>query len=165
MNKKIVVDSSVLIVLNRRGKLEEYLRRKRDEGYEVLIPRAIANELLDEPRKYAEEIKVASPALASKILNSVETVNTAIKQGLIKVETVNYRKYSEIIDNVRKHLSQLEAKPEHTVKKGDPELITLMIQLYDKSREKVLFSTKDKGLLKALKPFEKRVEFEVLESI
>jgi len=164
MNKRLVADSSVLIVLNRRGKLEEYLRRKRDEGYEVLIPRAIVNELLDEPRKYAEEIEKTSPELASKILNSVEKVKTAIKQGLIKVETVNYKKYSEMMDNVRKHLSQLEAKPEHAIKKGDPELITLIVQLYDKSREKVFVSTKDKGLLRALKPFKKRVECEILES-
>jgi len=155
----------VLIVLKRKGKLEEYLKRKRDEGYEVLIPKAIARELLDEPRKYAEEVKKTSPALASNIINSVERMNVAIKQGLIKVKTVNYRKYSEIMDNVRRHLSQLEAKPEHAVKKGDPELITIIVQLYDKSREKVFVSTKDEGLLKALKPFEKRVEYEVLESV
>lgn len=155
----------MLIVLKRKGKLEEYLKRKRDEGYEVLIPKAIARELLDEPRKYAEEVKKTSPALASNIINSVERMNVAIKQGLIKVKTVNYRKYSEIMDNVRRHLSQLEAKPEHAVKKGDPELITIIVQLYDKSREKVFVSTKDEGLLKALKPFEKRVEYEVLESV
>lgn len=160
-----MIDSSVLIVLKRKGKLEEYLKRKRDEGYEVLIPKAIARELLDEPRKYAEEVKKTSPALASNIINSVERMNVAIKQGLIKVKTVNYRKYSEIMDNVRRHLSQLEAKPEHAVKKGDPELITIIVQLYDKSREKVFVSTKDEGLLKALKPFEKRVEYEVLESV
>jgi len=165
LNKKLVIDSSVLIVLNRRGNLEEYLRRKRDEGYEVLVPKAIARELLDEPRKYAEEIKKTSPALGSMILDSVERMNTAVKHGLIKVETVNYRKYSEIMDNARKHLSKLEAKPEHAVKKGDPELITLIIQLYDKFGEKVFVSTKDKGLLKALKPFEKRVEYEVLEGV
>jgi len=160
-----VIDSSVLIVLNRRGNLEEYLKRKRDEGYEVLIPKAIARELLDEPRKYAEEVKKTSPALASMILSSAERMNAALKQGLIKVDTVDYRKYSEIMDNVRKHLSQLEAKPEHAVKKGDPELITLIIQLYDKSREKVFVSTKDKGLLKALRSFEKRAKYEVLEGV
>lgn len=66
MNKKLVVDSSVLIVLNRRGTLEEYLKRKKIEGYEVIIPKAIARELLDAPKKYAEEIKERSPALARK---------------------------------------------------------------------------------------------------
>ncbi len=99
------------------------------------------------------------------ILSSAERMNAALKQGLIKVDTVDYRKYSEIMDNVRKHLSQLEAKPEHAVKKGDPELITLIIQLYDKSREKVFVSTKDKGLLKALRSFEKRAKYEVLEGV
>jgi len=68
------------------------------------------------------------------------------------------------MNNVRKHLSRLEAKPEHAIKKGDPELIILVIQLYDKFKEKVLLSTKDKGLLRALKPFAKRVEYEVLEN-
>jgi len=165
MNKKLVIDSSVIIVLNRREMLGEYLRRKRDEGYEVFIPKAIARELIDDPKKYAKEIKERSPSLATKILESVERMNAAIEQDLIKVETVNYRKYSSIMDNVRKHLSQLEAKPEHAIKKGDPELIILVIQLYDRSREKILISTRDKGLLRALKPFDKRVEYEVLESL
>jgi hypothetical protein len=78
--------------------------------------------------------------------------------------TVNYRKYSRVIDNVRKYLSQLEAKPEHAVKKGDPELIALIIQLYDKFKEKIFVSTDDKGLLRALKSFSKRVDYEVLRS-
>jgi len=85
-----------------------------------------------------------------------------IAQGLVKVETVNYLKYSTIMNNLRKHLSKLEAKPEHAVKKGDSELIILVIQLYEKHGEKIRVSTKDKGLLRALKPFNKRVDFEVL---
>jgi len=161
MNRKLVVDSSVLIPLNRRGKLEEYLRRKRDEGLEVIIPRAIARELVQEPRKYAQNIRKTHPQLASRILESVERVNAAIEHGLIRVETVNYRKYSKTMDNIRKHLSGLDAKPEHAVKKGDAELITLTIQLYDNSNEKILVSTRDKGLLRALKPFHEKVEYEV----
>jgi len=164
MNKKLVIDSSILITLDRRRTLDEYLRRKKDEGYEILIPRAIARELLDEPKKYAEEIKERSPLLATKTLDSVERINAAIEEGLMKVEMINYRKYSRTMNNVRKHLSRLEAKPEHAIKKGDPELIILVIQLYDKFKEKVLLSTKDKGLLRALKPFAKRVEYEVLEN-
>jgi hypothetical protein len=162
MNKKLVMDSSVLIILNRRGTIEKYLRRKKDE---VLIPKAIARELLDEPKKYAEEIKGRSPVLARRILDSVGRIGAVIEQGLIKVETVNYRKYSRIMDNVRKHLSRLQAKPEHATKKGDPELIIFIIQLYDRFKEKIFVSTKDKGLLGALKPFTKRVKYEVLESL
>ncbi len=88
-------------------------------------------------------------------------MDATIKHELINVETIDY-KYSRIIDNVRKHLGQLEAKTEHAVKKGDPELIALIIQLYDKFKEKIFISTKDKGLLKALKPFGGRVAYEAL---
>ena len=79
------------------------------------------------------------------------------------METVNYRKYSEVMDNVRKHLSKMEAMPEDVIKKGDPELIALVIQLYYESKEKVFVASLDKGLLKALKPFRKEVEYEVTE--
>ncbi len=164
MSKNLVVDSSVLIVLSRRGTLEEYLKRKKDEGYKIIIPKAIARELLDEPKRLIREIRRRSPELASKITQSVETINAAIEHDLIKVETVDYRKYSRIIDNVRKHLSRLEAKKEHAVKKGDPELIAIMIQLYDKFKEKIFISTLDKGLLRALKPFSNRIEYEVARS-
>ena len=67
--------------------------------------------------------------------------------------------------NVRKHLSKLEATPEYAIKKGDPELIALVIQLYDEAKEKVFVATLDKGLLKALKPFSSEVEYEILETL
>lgn len=165
MNKKLVLDSSVIIDLDRKGILTNYLNQKRDEGYEVLVPRAIAREIIDDPKKYAEEIKTISPELAEKILSSVQRMKTTIDHGLIKVEPVDYKKYSRIMNNTRKYLSKLDAKPEHAVKKGDPELIILVIQLYDKHKEKITVSTKDKGLLSALKPFSKRVEYEVLRNL
>jgi len=164
MSKKLVVDSSILIVLSRRGALEEYLRQKKHEGYEVLIPRAVARELIDEPRRLAVKIAGKSPTLASKITQSIEAISTAIENDLVRVVTVDFRKYSRIMDNVRKQLSQLEAKPEHAVKKGDPELIVLVIQLYDKFNERIFVSTDDKGLLRALKSFSRKVDYEVLEN-
>jgi len=164
MSKKLVVDSSILIVLSRRGALEEYLRQKKHEGYEVLIPRAVAKELIDEPRRLAGKIAGKSPALASRITQSAEAIDTAIENDLIRILTVDFRKYSRIIDNVRKYLSQLEAKPEHAIKKGDPELIVLIIQLYDKFKQRIFVSTNDKGLLRALKSFSRRVDYEVLEN-
>jgi len=66
------------------------------------------------------------------------------------------------MDNVRKRLSRLDAKPEHAVKKGDPELIILVIQLYDKFKEKIYVSTKDKGLLRILILFSRGVEYDIL---
>ena len=102
------------------------MRQWKDQGYEGVIPNAIAKEVIDEPKKFAQEIKEKSPVLAGKIMDSVKRVETALEQGLVSVETVNYRKYSKVIDNVRKLLSTLEAKPEHAIKKGDAELIALM---------------------------------------
>ena len=51
------------------------------------------------------------------------------------------------------------------LKKDDPELIALVIQLYDEAKKKVFVATLDKGLLKALKPFSKESEYEVVERL
>lgn len=165
MHKPLVVDSSVLIASDNQGRLEGRLRQRKDEGYEVIIPEAIMKEVIEEPVKIAEEIRERSPVLAEKVRASAVRIKGAIKQGLIEVETVDYRKQSKMMDNVRKYLSKLEAKPEHMIKKGDAEVIALIIQLYYESKEKVFVATFDKGLLKALKPFSKEVEYEVLERL
>jgi rRNA-processing protein FCF1 len=165
MHRQLVVDSSVLIALSRKGELEDCLEHWKSEGYEVKVPKAIAEEVVDEPKRFANEIREKAPVLADKVMASATRINSAIEHGLIKVETVNYRKHSKLMDNVRKHLSKLEAKPEHAIKKGDPELIALVIQLYDEAREKVFVATLDKGLLKTLKPFSKEIEYEVLEKL
>jgi hypothetical protein len=165
MPSYLVVDSSIVIFFDRKGKLEDFLRQKRKENYNVIIPKAIAKEVVDEPKWFAEKMRETDPESANKILDSAERINSAIQQGLIQVETVNYRKYSKVIDNVRKHLSKLEAKPEYALKKGDPELIALVIQLYDEAKEKVFVAALDKGLLKALKPFSDKVEYEVLKTL
>jgi len=159
----LVVDSSILIFFDRKGKLEDFLHQKKKESYKVIIPKAIAQEVVDEPKELAEKIRETSPELSNRILDSAARINTAIDQGLIHVEMVNYRKYSKVMDNVRKHLSKLEATPEYAIKKGDPELIALVIQLYDETKEKIYLATLDKGLLKALKPFSNEAEYEVLE--
>jgi hypothetical protein len=138
-------------MLSRRGTLKQYLEQKKDEGYEVFIPKAIMREVLDEPKELAEEVLQRSPATAKKITESMEAISEAIEHGLVRVETIDYRKYSSIIDNVKKHLSQLEATKEYAVKKGDPELIVLLIQLHDKFKEKIFVSSEDKELLRTLK--------------
>jgi rRNA-processing protein FCF1 len=165
MPSYLAVDSSILIFYDRKGNLEDFLRQKKKENYKVIIPKAIAQEVVDEPKEFAEEIRETAPELASRILDSVARINNTIAQGLIQVEIVNYRKYSKVMDNVRKHLSKLEATHEYAIKKGDPELIALVIQLYDEVKEKVFVATLDKGLLKALKPFSGEVEYEVIEKI
>lgn len=165
MHKPLVADSSVLIALDSRGSLEDRLVHWKDEGYEVVIPMAITKEVIDEPERIAEEIRERSPFLADKMKASAARIKSVIKQGLIQVEIVDYKKYSKVIDNVRKHLSTLESKPEHMIKKGDTELIALIIQLYYEYKEKVFVTTFDKGLLKALKPFSKEVDYQVLKVV
>ncbi len=39
--------------------------------------------------------------MAEKVVSSASRVSAVIKQGLIKVETVNYRKYAKVMDEVR----------------------------------------------------------------
>ena len=51
MHRRVVVDSSVLIALSRKGELEDRLRRWKSEGIEVKVPKAIAEEVVDEPKK------------------------------------------------------------------------------------------------------------------
>jgi hypothetical protein len=165
MPNYLVVDSSVLIFYDRKKMLEDFLRQKKKENIIVVIPRAIASEVIDEPKAFAEEIKQSASELANRIFDSVERISAAVEQGLIRVEAVNYGRYSKVVDNVRKHLSRLDAAPEYAVKKGDPELVALVIQLYDEVKEKVFVATLDKGLLKALKPFSGEVEYEVVHNL
>jgi len=159
----LVVDSSVLIYFDRKGKLEEFLLQKKKENYKVIVPKAIVQEVVDEPKAFAAKIRKTSPELAKRILDSATRINTFIEQGIIQVETVHYRRYSKVMDNVRKHLSKLDATPEYAIKKGDPELIALVIQLYEESKEKICIASLDKGLLRALKPFSDETQYEIME--
>jgi hypothetical protein len=92
-------------------------------------------------------------------------ISSAIEQGIMKVENLDYRKYSKVMDNIRKHLSRLGTKLEHAVKKGDTELIALVIQLSKEGKEKVFVSTLDKRLLRVLEPFSHEVDYEILETL
>jgi len=85
----LVVDSSILIFFDRKGQLEDFLRQKQKKNYKVMIPKAIAQEIVDEPKGFAEKIRETSPESATKILDSVGRINIAIQQGLIQVEIVN----------------------------------------------------------------------------
>ncbi len=163
MPNYLVVDSSVLIFYDRKGELEDFLQQKRKENYCIVIPKAIVQELVDEPEEFAKEIRATAPELANKIADSVTRIKAAVEQGLVEVKAVDYRRYSKIIDNVRKYLSKLDAKPEYEVKKGDPEIVALVVQLYNEAKEKVFVATLDKGLLRALKPFRKEAEYAVLD--
>lgn len=163
MPKCLVIDSSIIILLDRKGKLKDFLKQKTKENYKLIIPEAIARELINEPKELAQEIIEASPILANKILGSATRIQAAIDQGLIEVQEVDYRKYSKVMDNTRRQLSKIDGTTEDSVKKGDPEVIALVIQLYDKTKEKVFIATLDKGLLRALGSNARNTLYEVLE--
>ncbi|MGD6805844.1 MAG: hypothetical protein ACQCN4_02670 [Candidatus Bathyarchaeia archaeon] len=62
-------------------------------------------------------------------------------------------------------MGKIDSKTEYAINKGDPELIALVIQLYEETKRKVSVATLDKGSLKALKPFSGNIEYEVLEKL
>jgi len=161
----LVVDSSVLIALSKSGDLERSLRRRILEGYEVLVPRAIMWEVVDEPLRLAEEMRGRSPVLAERIRASAECIGGVIGAGLVKIEDVDYVRYSKVMDGVRKYLGEREGKPEHVVGKGDPELVALVAQLRGKSGERVLVATQDKGLRRVLTVFLGETDYDVVESL
>ncbi|MGD6805846.1 MAG: hypothetical protein ACQCN4_02680 [Candidatus Bathyarchaeia archaeon] len=51
----LVVDSSVLIFFDKKGKLD-FLRQKKKENYKAVIPQAIVQEVIGEPKGFAEKI-------------------------------------------------------------------------------------------------------------
>ena len=82
MHKPLVVDSSVLISLNsQEGRLETHLRQRKNEGYAVVMPEAIMKEVVEEPKKFAEEVRSRSPVLADKVMASALRISTATEQG------------------------------------------------------------------------------------
>ena len=71
MPSYLVVDSSILIFFDRKGKLNDFLRQKKKENYKVIIPKAIQQEVIDEPKGFAEKIKETVPELANKIITHI----------------------------------------------------------------------------------------------
>ena len=57
MPSYLVVDSSILIFFDRKGKLEDFLRQKKKENYKVIIPKAIVQEVIDEPKGLQKKSK------------------------------------------------------------------------------------------------------------
>ena len=57
MPRCLAVDSSILIFFDRKGKLEDFLRQKKKENFKVIIPKAIAEEVIEEPKEFAKEIR------------------------------------------------------------------------------------------------------------
>ncbi|MGZ4850934.1 MAG: hypothetical protein ACXV2C_06105 [Candidatus Bathyarchaeia archaeon] len=61
MPRYLVVDSSILIFYDRKRKLVDFLLQKKKESYKIIIPKAIAQEVVDDPKSLAEKIRETSP--------------------------------------------------------------------------------------------------------
>jgi hypothetical protein len=59
------------------------LLQKKKKNFKVIIPKAVAQEVVDEPKESAEEIKETAPELANRILDSVERISAAVEQGRV----------------------------------------------------------------------------------
>ena len=66
MPSYLAVDSSILIFYDRKGKLEDFLQQKKKENYKVIIPKAIAQEVIDEPKGFAEKSEKQLPSRQTK---------------------------------------------------------------------------------------------------
>ena len=126
IDKVIVCDSSSLIALERRNKLEVLF------GMNCYIPHAIFKELVDDAFQAAERQKVKKNTyLYFRLRESALTFKRCIEQGSILLRGVNHRRYSRLIDQIRVRLSSLDVKPEHKVKKGDCEVIALAAEFLE----------------------------------
>ncbi len=118
--KAFVADSSSLIALDRRGELGLI------KGRTAMIPPAVRKELVEDARQAA----IDSP-MRNHLMVSADRFEYYIERGHIQVHDINYRRYSKVMDRVRKRLSKLEKKEEHQIKKGDVELVAMIQELKD----------------------------------
>jgi hypothetical protein len=117
----IVADASGLIHLQRRGQLKAFLAREQ-----VAITERIKQELVDIPLKKAPFIR--SPELKVLVERSAEEIRDLIEEGRIKVMSINYRKYSKLLDRVKEDIAAIEGLQGHQVK-ADHTLVVLAIQV------------------------------------
>ncbi|MFQ6073204.1 MAG: hypothetical protein ACE5KT_10980 [Methanosarcinales archaeon] len=159
--KVIVADSSGLIPLDKQFAFSNSKLKK----YNIIVPPAVTKELIKDAMNQANLLEKEGDHLYSKRLrDSAKRFQNAIDAGCIQVKQINYIKYSKIIDQVRKHLSALESKSEHELKKADPEIVALTKQLCDDGFQ-VEVLTLDKNLIKQIKyvtPNIKIITYDVL---
>lgn len=147
MPKALVLDSSSLIFVDRRGKLE-LLEKELRRGCEACIPPAIAKELIEDAQRLGEELQALYPETARNLIESSARLKMAVEDWL-EIKPIDYIRYSEAIDRARVRLGKLDEKPEHTVKKGDTEVIALCTQLVD-AGEEVIAILEDENLKRVL---------------
>ena len=155
MSKILVPDSSSLIFVDRRGKLD-LLKNTINKDFEVCIPPAIARELIEDSQKLAEKIHPLYPSVAKNLLESSSRFKKAVEVW-IEIRPIDYIRYSEAMDKARIRLRKFDKKWEHSVKKGNAELIALCVQLIDNGDE-VLALLEDENLKRVLNEITENVK-------
>ena len=155
MSKILVPDSSSLIFVDRRGKLDVF-KNTINKDFEVCIPPAIARELIEDSQKLAEKIHPLYPSVAKNLLESSSRFKKAVEVW-IEIRPIDYIRYSEAMDKARIRLRKFDKKWEHSVKKGNAELIALCVQLIDNGDE-VLALLEDENLKRVLNEITENVK-------
>ena len=155
MSKILVPDSSSLIFVDRRGKLD-LLKNAINKDFEVCIPPAIARELIEDSQKLAEKLHPLYPNIAKNLLESSSRFKKAV-EAWIEIRPIDYIRYSEAMDKARIRLSKFDKKWEHSVKKSDAELIALCAQLIDNGDE-VVALLEDENLKRILNEITENVK-------
>jgi len=120
----VVANASCLIYLQRRGRLAEFLEREQ-----VVTTERIKQELIDIPLK--KVLHIRSPKLRDIVERSAKEIRNFIEQGKIMVEAVDHRRYSNLLDRVKKSIAALEELEEHEVK-ADHTVVVLTVQVAEK---------------------------------
>lgn len=155
MSKILVPDSSSLIFVDRRGKLDVF-KNTINKDFEVCIPPAIARELIEDSQKLAEKLHPLYPNIAKNLLESSSRFKKAV-EAWIEIRPIDYIRYSEAMDKARIRLSKFDKKWEHSVKKSDAELIALCAQLIDNGDE-VVALLEDENLKRILNEITENVK-------
>ena len=156
MSKTIVADSSILIAMDRRRKLNVLINLVVKRNIDLVVSPSILHELVIDAREASRKIYPYSPVLAEKLEKSAEKFAELVNKGIIKVVSVNYAKYSKLKDSVKKRIAKLSSKPEHLVEKADIDIIVLSIQLKDSGRS-VILASDDKTIIKTVKNFSREI--------
>jgi hypothetical protein len=72
----------------RKGKLADFLQQKKKENYKVIIPKAIEQEVVDEPKEVAERILRSIIRDSQQNPRFCEKDQNCYEQDLIQVEAV-----------------------------------------------------------------------------
>ena len=120
----VVADASCLIYLQRRGRLGEFLERER-----VVTTERIRQELIDIPLR--KSLQTKGPELKALLGRSACEMRDFMERGMITVEAIDHRRYSKLLDSIKKDIAAMEGLEEHEVK-ADHTVVVLAIQVAER---------------------------------